>query len=119
MGRSYRPKSFQAIDAGDMSANIIGTYSDVEHRDRALYNVEWNGTGVSGEIFVEYTNDDPTKSPTWTALDFGSPISLAVDTGDHQILIQAITWKYMRIRYAFSAGTGTLNAEIKSAAQAV
>lgn len=122
MTRSYRPKAKQVFSNQDISANVNSLHTDVEHRERALYVIDWNtGAGpLDGSIVIEYTNDDPEKAATvWTPLDFGSPILVAGVSGGHQLLIKEITWKYMRIGFTNTAGTGVMNASIKSAANGV
>lgn len=121
MGRSARPRPHKVVDQGDISANITSEVTDVENRDRFLYTIDWGGgAGVSGELITEYTNDDPTKAATlWKTLDFGQQILVSTNSGNHQVLVQSVTFKYVRMRYVFTAGTGTIDIVIKSAAEAV
>jgi hypothetical protein len=119
--RSARPAEHQVITIGDLSANITSLITNVEHRDRVLYNFIWNtGAALDSEIFIEWTNDErPDANTVWNLLDFGSPILISGVSGNHQVIINLITWKNMRARTVFTAGTGNLNAFIKSAAQGV
>ena len=96
-----------------MSADITGIKSGSQTQDRTFYEIDWAGTGVSGSIEFEISDDEKT----WTTLEFGQTIPLATDTGSHQILISDSTWKYIRPVYRFVAGTGLINISFRGKAQ--
>ena len=98
-----------------MSADITPTNStDVELKDRCLFHVSWaNGSSLDGEFIVEFSNDNEN----WIELDFVQTIDIAGASGYHLILINLITFKYIRGRYERTAGTGTLNSVIKSTSE--
>lgn len=124
-GRAIKTPDYKQINAGDMSGNINGTPTNVEMKDRLLYYLEWTGATPVGTVVIEVNNDDiepespANLNPVWRALDFGSTISISGNTGNHTILIQQVTWKWIRARYVFGSGIGTLDAYIKTSASGV
>lgn len=112
---------FKAIDAGDMAGDILGEFTCVKNQDNMSYQVKWSGTAPLGEILVEVTNDDldnlnniPTAQ--WTELDFGTPINIAANSGDHLLNINQNPGAYIRIRYARTSGDGSLTCTLVSKA---
>ncbi len=112
---------FPAIDAGDMSGNIIGTATNLLNQDNIAYHVKWTGTSPDGEIFIEVTNDEPIQgsmppnfpaTTVWTQLDFGAQILITGNTGSHLININQFPGAWVRPRYVRSSGSGALNAKI-------
>lgn len=116
MGRSYRAPVFNQIDA-NISADTVGVFTNIEHRDRIFYDVTWsNGIGFSATLIVQYSLDD---GENWTTLDFGSVISLSGASGDHQILINHATFKLIRVALTGVAGSADVVASVKSSAEGV
>lgn len=112
---------FKAIDAGDMSGNLVGAYTCVKTHDNMSYQVKWSGTAPVGEILVEVTNDDldnPNNIPTaqWTELDFGTPVVIGGNAGDHLLNINQNPGAYIRIRYEATSGIGSLTCTLVSKA---
>lgn len=109
---------FKAIDAGDMSAQIISTESDLQYQDNCCYQVYWSGTAPLGELFVDVTSDDINlnPAPVWTPLDFGQQITISGNSGNHFININQFPGKTIRLRYEpdGTPGTGSLTAIITS-----
>jgi hypothetical protein len=120
---THRPKEYPVITNGDLSGNLTSIHTDVEFKDRALYQVDFtDGGSLDGTLLVEYSNDEtsvPESLWTWKELDFGSPILIsgAVTGLSHQILITQITFKRTRLVFNSVAGAGTMNAWIKTASE--
>lgn len=110
MSRKHVTNRYQVITRGDMSGNITSEITDVEQCDHCRYIGVYTGTGLTGS-FKAYSSDDKIL---WTELETAA--LAAVATGDDiSILIQLIDFKYIKLVYTYSAGTGTLNAYIKAA----
>lgn len=114
MSRKHISKKFNVIESGDISAQVLGQVTECEQFDLLEYRVDWNGATVSGELFVDVATEEYQKDANWYPLDFGTQLAVNVDTGDHQLLIKDITFKWIRLRYEASTGTGTLNASVKA-----
>lgn len=119
MGRSYRVPSYQ-LENQSLAASFNSERTNVLHKDRILYNLTWsNGSSLNGTIKVQFSNDDDENNATWYDLDFGSTISLTGTSGNHQILITMATFKYVRLSYTYTAGSGDLVAFIGMSAEGV
>ncbi len=107
---------FKVIDAGDMSAQILGPATNVTNLDNVTYQVVWSGGGTPiGELFVEVTSDDVSSllvTPTWSVLDFGSAIAVTGNSGSHSISVNQTGFPWMRLRYEATSGAGDMTAKI-------
>lgn len=100
-----------------MSGNITGEATDVLFLDNVCYEAVWSGASPDGELIIEVTGDNITETgvvPTWIELDFGAPIPITGNSGNHLINVNQTPFRYIRPRYARSSGTGTLNIKLTS-----
>jgi hypothetical protein len=109
MGRKNILKSFKMISDGDMSGNIVSSITNVITLDQASILLEWTGSAVDGEFFVDARNGE---KGTWNALDFNTSMLAEADTDHHRIVFTSMPFTDIRVRYVRTAGTGTLNATI-------
>lgn len=108
MGRKHVVTEFFAISAGGMSdASITSTQSDCQQVDHFQYVVSWTGSTPIGILEVQQSTD----GNTWAALDFDSVIAVTGNTGSHTLIIEKISFKYCRLVYTKTSGTGTLIAK--------
>jgi len=124
---SSRPflKRYPIIQDGDMSANILSEVTVIQMLTVGTYAFSWAGTAPVGSIYLEISNDyelNPAggvKNPgTWTEAYFtlnGTSVVNAIpvsgNTGSG--VIEFTTGAYaIRTRYAFTSGTGLLQAVI-------
>lgn len=107
MSRKHVVKSHRMLDAADMSGNLTSEPTNVLQLDKASIYIAWSGSSVSGTIEVQARNGE--KAP-WYALDFGSAISLATDSGSHVVVLNETPFSDIRIVYTRSAGTGSVDA---------
>jgi hypothetical protein len=110
VSRKHVTSEYKVISAGAMVGNLSSAVTDVEQCDHARYTGIYTGIGLSGSFHV-FSSNDQIK---WTELDI-APLAAIAAGDDFNILITLIDFKYLQLRYAASAGVGTLNAWIKSA----
>jgi len=110
MGRKHILNAYLVSTQADMSADFESKSTVVEQFDFISYTLDWAGAGVSGEFFVEVSND----GTNWIELDFGLQILAAVDTNKEHILIKDVHFKYARVKYTFAAGTGDCDITLKA-----
>lgn len=101
----------------DLDASFTTEETQINGIDRFCYQVEWSGTTVSGEFFVDVSlgtpGPDSQYSDIWEPLDFGGVSILAsADTGSHIIEVVLTSAKKARLRYVRSTGTGSITARI-------
>lgn len=96
----------------DMSGNLTSTPVEIQFLDNVSITLMFpTNSAATGSFVVEVC---PTKTGTYVALPFSSTI--AVPDVDNQIQIEctqlAVSW--IRVRYVFVSGTGTLNGVIQA-----
>jgi hypothetical protein len=99
------------VVAGDMSANITSKSVEIQYLDNIAISLQFPvNAGATGTFFIDVSNDNKTFIP----LGFGS--SLSVPDADNAIQIEAtqLAASWIRVRYVFISGTGTLNAFISA-----
>lgn len=115
MGRRNQIKPFLLFDSvtGDLSqATLTSKESTVAQTDVVEILIKWaGGQATNGDVLIEVWNSETTG---WNALDFGATISLDTSSGNHQLIIQQVSFEKVRISYTrTNAGaTGTIIAEI-------
>jgi len=100
------------FSAEDISTNQTSDETNILYLDSVSIIVQWSGTAPVGELFVEVANkieNDPLPT-IWEALDFGVPITVTGASGSHNITVNQQSFSHLRLRYARSSGTGTMNA---------
>ena len=109
-------KSFAMLDSISMAANATSSIVNVINLDKASIFIDWSGTSPVGTITVEARNKpvdlNNVEDGLWYALDFGTPISVAGNTGDHLIVLNELPFDSIRIQYAATSGSGTIDALI-------
>jgi hypothetical protein len=92
--------------------------TNVENVDEASIHISWSGASPLGAITVEASNssdnDFQASNEVWEALDFGAPISISGASGSHQLILTAIPFRYLRLVYTATSGSGTLTAHIQA-----
>jgi hypothetical protein len=101
----------------DMSGDFTSNTTNVLYLDYASIHLQWSGSGLTGEVFVDARNQEDAD---WYALDFGATIDITTDSGSHQIILSEMPFTEIRFRFVASAGTGTmtdgrLTAKVKGA----
>jgi len=117
MGRKNVVKSYKMWSAGDISGSITSSETNVLNLDTASIHITWSGTSPAGTITVEASNQDPDKSSVtqvWHELDLGSAVSVSGNSGEHLIIFNEMPFNTIRLQYARSSGTGSLEATISA-----
>jgi hypothetical protein len=116
MARKSVLEPYKIIDSISLGANYTSGVTSIKNLDNIWIELEWSGTAPSGTITVEVASEYPKESNQYTqfkALDFGSPIVISGASGTHTINInQAPMASVLRLKYAYTSGTGTINAYI-------
>lgn len=116
MGRKSILEPYKIVSAASLAGNFTSGNTSIKNLDNIWIEIEWTGTAPSGEIFIEVASEYPKETEQYTQfkeLDFGAPITIAGASGTHTINInQAPMASVLRVRYAFTGGTGTMNAYI-------
>lgn len=103
------------IDAQSMAADIASEIIQMDNSDLCTIQLESaSGTRV-GTIAIQVSNDKTTwYTPTITQVSTGSEVSsISVVTSTSVadcIEIANFGWRFLRIYYTYTSGTGTLNA---------
>ena len=116
MSRKHYAGEHLVLDNGDVSGNLTSQVSEVKSTDRVLYIAKWTSAAIGGYLTVEIS-DDKNDANSWTELDFGQVLSVAIDNSEHQILISQVTFRYVRVKYNFTAGTGNIDITFRAASQ--
>lgn len=94
---------------GDMSGNLTSDAVDVTYTDNVGFQLTFTGS-PTGEFSCEGTIDEVS----WSALTFSSTPQ-ATGSGDtHLLNVNQIPYKKLRVVYARTSGTGTLNVYVMS-----
>ena len=97
MGRKSQIQPFKVIDNQSMSqAQIVGRPTHVKQTDVVQYVIDWNsGEATNGEILVEASLD----GERWFPLEFGATISCDGASGNHQVVIQQVSFSDLRATF--------------------
>lgn len=97
----------------NMGADITTDVTNVQFSDNLGIQVSWTGTAPVGEIFIQTSNDyTALNAGTWSDLDFGVPITVTGNSGNHVISINQVPFVAIRLFYDRTSGTGTMTASL-------
>lgn len=97
-----------------MSASFETEATSIEYMDRVALRIETSGT-PTGQITVQGSLDYDRLTPGFTPSWFDIPIGLAALTGtpdNYTVDITVYSFKWIRLKYVRTAGTGTMTAKI-------
>jgi len=116
---STRPQfaPYPVITNGDMSATLHSLVTIIQKLSMVSYAVSWSGSSPAGEVSVEVSNDyalnvdgQVKNAGTWTALPLSATTAVSGNSGAGFIDIDAQAGYALRLSYAPSSGTGSLQA---------
>lgn len=96
----------RVIDTTSMGATIIGTSKDLGESNGFAAHFIWSGSPV-GSVQVEASNDGTNFIAVNTQATGGS-------SGQHLYNQELCRWKYVRLSYSRTSGTGTLDAYLSA-----
>lgn len=96
--------SLVLFSAGDMSGNLTSSSISTKFLDNIGLLVEWTGSAPVGALTVEVQNGQSG----WSALDFGSVITVSGASGNLNININETPFEALRVKYTRTSGTGAL-----------
>ena len=116
MGRKNVIKNgYKMLENADMTATTTSKLTEVSNLDKASIHVVWSGTAPIGTITVESTNDNPDNPlAVWREVVFNATIEVTGDNGDHDIVFNELPFNAIRIKYAPTSGSGTINAALSA-----
>lgn len=98
------------ISAGDMSGNV--TSDAIDYLSYPLGSIQAVFTGAPVGTFVIQTSGDSTNTPAsvvnWT--DYASSTLAISAAGNTEWILTGIGYRWVRLKYTRTSGTGTLNA---------
>ena len=111
--------NYPILVAADLSADF-DTFQDptnIDFLDNASIQLEWSGALPVGtfEIYVSNDKADPSagRYPTnWTMLNFGSTIIINSSQTSHIINMNQLSFSWLAVKYNFTSGTGTMDANL-------
>lgn len=112
MGRKHVTPAYPVFTDHNMTIAAVSEVTDVEQLDRILYDLVWTGV-PQGNISVQVSND----KINWKNLPIGPALNILGVADTAFIDIENVCWKYSRLSWSFSGGTGTLNAVYKAHSQ--
>lgn len=93
----------------DISTSRTGSSITVNYLDNIGVVANWAGDSVlSGTILIQGSNDNSV----WSTLDFGSSISIAGVSGNHNINMNQFSFSYVRSRYVATTGIGAMTLDM-------
>lgn len=108
----------QIVTAGSLGASLTSNGIDLNQIVLASIQAVWTGGTVDGAFTIEVSNDSVKIDPTvtnqaanvvnWTTYT-GSSVT-AAGAGDFAWLISDIGFRWVRLKFTRTSGTGTLNA---------
>jgi hypothetical protein len=109
MSRKHLVSKYKMLDAVDATVSQTSTKSNVEQLDSASIHVKFSAAN-SGTLTVEARNGSyPAHEAevNWYALQFGAPLTITAET-DVQIVLSIMPFSEIRLKWAPSAGAGTM-----------
>jgi hypothetical protein len=95
------------VSSGNMTGNITSSSHDVSEVHDISIQAVWDGVAPVGDTAVEYSLDDITYTR-----DPDSILAVSGATGSNFYNIAHTGFKYIRLVYIFTGGSGTLNVKI-------
>lgn len=97
-----KPTGFKLLDSVPTATTVTSETVYVPFLDNVGIQIAWSGSiAANGLIFIEVSNqqENPNESIQWSALDFGSSITITDVSGDHLININQCPYNALRVRY--------------------
>lgn len=114
MGRKQVLDQKKVINAEAMTADITSEVIHAEYLDMLDFVVAWSsGSSPVGVFKVQGANELEAKDRVWRDISGDGNPSASGVSGEHILHIHEIQFKWYRVFYDFTSGSGTLNAWAK------
>lgn len=113
MGRRLELNKFPIFSSVDSTTSPLSVETDVSSVDNIAYDIQV-GASVVGTLQVQFCNDRIlSSSSVFKPINFGSILNVngATDT-DYRIEIQNTSFKWIKLKYNHTSGTGNISASI-------
>lgn len=119
MSRKGVIKSYPMLSSVSLATNQTQTTpTSVINLDKASIRVNWTGVSPVGTLVVQARNTavDAALAPAgdWFALDFGAPIDISGNSGEHLLIFNELPHNELRLVYTATSGTGNLTAMLSA-----
>lgn len=102
-----------------MSGSITSAVTNIQFLDNIAIQIDYSGTLPVGNIIVEASSNHQqdaqgvtTVAGTW--VDLGLGLTAPTSTTPIYVDVNQLSAPYIRVRYARTSGTGTMNAVISA-----
>jgi len=108
------------LGAADMSASFTGEPLKIEEFTLFSIQAAWSGASVDGTLVLQASNDvggygDNTITGVVNWTDIPNTSQAITDaSGTHLWNIIGAGWRWVRVKYARTAGTGTMSARAQA-----
>lgn len=119
-GRKNNLRKFHNIVAGNMSADITSSVTNIEHLDNVAIQLHWTGTPTGDfkvQVSVDYEQDslgNVKVAGNWVDVTLSpAPVAAGI-AGDIFIDLNQLAAPWIRVFYDRTGGTGTLDSFISA-----
>lgn len=105
-------RHFKVMDDVNIAIPQLSLATETFMTDAIQYEVRWTGIALSGELYVEFSNDGENWLPIQFESDLFIPIAGA--SGEELIVLDVHVFKYVRLNYQAVAGTGNMTAIVSA-----
>ena len=102
----------QIITSGNMASNVTSSGIDILKMEQCSIQAVWSGSSPTGAFKIQASNDIVSSAAsvsTWSDLS-DSSYSITAD-GDFMWALSPASYRFIRLVYTRTSGTGTLNAK--------
>lgn len=97
-------KTIELFKVDDMSGNIASDIIPTQYESNIGIQLLFTGSPI-GSFTIDASND----STNWESMTFSEGAIAVSGAGSHALSIKGFGFKYLRVVYVFSSGTGSLS----------
>lgn len=106
----------QVVTNGSLAADLTSDVIEIRNQDNVGIQLNWTGTPTGDfvvEISIDYQEDslgNVLSAGNWIELPLSPAITAAGSADQAYIDLNQMSASYVRVRFIWASGTGTLNA---------